>query len=157
MIRIAALVIVTLLATTGASAQLGGLIDQNIQSSTSAANRLADESKTASKLWIHVRSESQKQMVQGNFDWFKNLSIGGRKIELRPIRLVNTGPNQSQLRYFRASDQDQAQALLAEIKKAVPRAVLQDMSGQYQQVNWIEPGHFELWLAPNVTTIAPPR
>ncbi|KWC36272.1 hypothetical protein WL51_19345 [Burkholderia ubonensis] len=157
MIRIAALVIGTLLVTTGASAQLRGLINENIRSTTSSAVWLADDAKKTPKLWIHVRTESQKQIVQGNLDWFKSLDVGGRKIELRPIQLVDSGPQQSQLRYFRSSDQDRAQALLAEIRKAVPHAVLRDMSDQYQQVSWIEPGHFELWLAPNDTPIAPQK
>ena len=156
MTRIAGVVVVALLLSQSAAAQLNKLIEQNITSQTYSANRLTNEpQKNTPQLWIHVRSEDQKRVVQGKLDWFRGLEVGGRKVEVRPIQMVSEGPKQSQLRFFRQTDQSQAEALLAEIRKAVPLTVLQDMSRQYQQVQWIEPGHYELWLAPNVATIAP--
>jgi hypothetical protein len=157
MSRIAGGVIAALLMSQGAAAQLSGLIDQNIKSQRSSYNRVSKEpTKALPQLWIHVQSEEQKQAVQKKLEWFRNLVVGGQKVELRPIQVVTTGPTQSQLRFFRRTGKTEAQALLAEIKKVVPLTVLKDMSTEYQQLTWIEPGHYELWLAPNVTKFAPP-
>jgi hypothetical protein len=140
-----------------AAAQLPGLIEQNIRSAVSSSGRLSGEAKKETlQLWIHVRSEPQKREVQSKLGWFRSLQVGGRKVDVRPIQLVNNGPPQSQLRFFKEVDRAQAQTLVAEIRQAVPDVVLQNMSGQYQQVSWVDPGHFEFWLAPSVTRIAAP-
>lgn len=157
MIRTAGCVVAALLMSQGAVAQLSGLIQQNVKAQKSSYNRLSKEPTQAlPQLWIHVQSDEQKRVVQEKFDRFKSLMVGGRKVETRPIQVVTTGPGQSQLRFFRRTDKTEAQALLVEIKKAVPLTVLKDMSIEYQQLTWIEPGHYELWLAPNVTKFAPP-
>lgn len=154
--RFGAAVLALLLSQVACAQDVGRLIEQNVRSSTSAYKRLADESKASvPQLWIHVRSQEQLRLVQSNLNWFKALSVEGRKASVRPTQLVDVGPQQSQLRYFRQADLRQAQLLLAEIRKAIPNVVLTDMSQQYQQASWIEPGHFELWLAPSVTTIRP--
>jgi hypothetical protein len=152
----AALAAVSIMSQT-AAAQLPGLIQQNIRSAVTSSGRLSGEAKKETlQLWIHVRSEPQKREVEGKIGWFRSLQVGGRKVDVRPIQLVNTGPPQSQLRFFKQADMAQARTLVAEIRKAVPDVVLQNMSGQYQQVSWVDPGHFEFWLAPNVTRIAVP-
>jgi hypothetical protein len=138
-----------------AAAQLAGLIEQNIKAAKSASERLGgDPTKGTPQLWIHVRSAAQQQEVQGNLEWFKHLQVAGRNVDVRPIQQVNAGPQQSQLRFFRSADQSQAQTLLTQLRKSIPSLALQDMSSQYRQVSWIDPGHFELWLAPTVTRIA---
>jgi hypothetical protein len=158
MIRIVGVVVVTLLMCQSAAQELKGLIEQNINSQKSSTERHSKEpTKATPQLWIHVRSEEQKRAVQGKIEWFRSLAIAGQKVEVRPIQVVNAGPQQSELRFFRRADQTQAQALLAEVKKGIPPTVLKDMSSQYQQVGWIGQGHYELWLGPNVTKFAPAR
>jgi hypothetical protein len=139
------------------SQELPRLIDKNVRSAVSASARLSDDVKNqAPQLWIHVRNEGQRREVEGKLGWFRNLQVEGRKLDVRPLQVVAVGPLQTQLRFFKSADQAQAQALLAEVKKAVPLVVLQNMSSQYGQATWIDPGHFELWLAPNVLRIATP-
>jgi hypothetical protein len=43
---------------------------------------------------------------------------------------------------------------VTKLKEALPGVSLRDMSREYRQVRWIEPGHLELWLAPSATRIA---
>jgi multidrug efflux pump subunit AcrB len=137
------------------SRALPPLIDQNVQSAVSKSERVAGDVKNQTpQLWIHVRSDGQKRQVEEKLDWFRKLQVEGRKVDMRPLQVVASGPAQSQLRYFKRADQAQAQALLAALKPAIPRVVLQDMSSQYGQATWIDPGHFELWLAPDVRGIA---
>lgn len=156
MTRTAIVIVTVLLLSQAASAQqLPGVIEQNIKSATSSAGRLAGEpEKGTPQLWIHVRTDAQRREVQRTLAWFKALQVGGRKVDVPPFQVVTAGPQQSQLRYFKPADRAQAQALLAEIRKAVPATVLQDMSSQYLKAAWIEPGHFELWLAPGITRLA---
>lgn len=130
--------------------QLPGLIDQNIKSAQAATARIAaDSTKKAPQLWIHVRTAPQMTEAQGKVDWFKTIQVSGQAVDVRPIQIVNSGPQQNQLRFFRPADRAQAQALLTELKKAIPVIALQDMSSQYRQASWIDSGHFELWLAPS--------
>ncbi len=153
----AAAVAIALLPTESAMAQLPGLIERNIQSAVKSSRRaIEDPQNAAPQLWIHVRSDAQKREVAQKLDWFKTLQVAGRKVEVEPIQVVSTGPSQSQLRFFKEADQERAQALLAELRKAVPTLALQDLSSQYRQATWIDSGHFELWLAPNVSHLAVP-
>ena len=131
--------------------QLPGVIDQNIKS---ASGRLEEVGAKTPQLWIHVRTDAQRKEVESKIAWFKGLQVSGAKLDVRPIQQVATGPQRSELRFFRAGDRAQAQTLLAQVAKAVPAAVLNDLSAQYRQAKWIEPGHFELWLAPTVTRLA---
>jgi hypothetical protein len=145
---------VMLLASPASAQTLQGLIEQNIKAT--ADRRADDAGPAAPELWIHVRTDSQRREVQAKLAWFKAIQVTGRKLDVRPIQQVAVGPARSQLRFFKAADRLQAQALLAQVRRAVPAIVLEDMSSQYRQATWIEPGHFELWLAPNVIRIATP-
>lgn len=158
MIRITYILIAVLLMSIRPMAQapaLPSLIDQNIRSAVSASARLSTDPKNgpAPELWIHVRGEGQKRQVEAKIDFFRTLEVHGRKVNVRPLLVVASGPAQSQLRFFKSADQAEGQALLAEIRKAVPAVVLQDMSAQYGRATWIDAGHFELWLAPGVQRI----
>jgi hypothetical protein len=155
MTRTSVAVATILLLSYPASAQeLQKLIEQNVKAS---AGRLANEAGTRPPdLWIHVRSDTQRLEVQGKLAWFKAIQVNGRKLDVRPIQQVATGPQQSQLRFFKATDRTVGQMLLAQVSRAIPAVVLQDMSNEYRGASWIDSGHFELWLAPGVTRIATP-
>jgi hypothetical protein len=155
MTRTSVAVATILLLSYPASAQeLQKLIEQNVKAS---AGRLANEAGTRTPdLWIHVRSNTQRLEVQGKLAWFKAIQVNGRKLDVRPIQQVATGPQQSQLRFFKATDRTVGQMLLAQVSRAIPAVVLQDMSNEYRGASWIDSGHFELWLAPGVTRIATP-
>ena len=157
MTRIAILCAAALLMSQNAAAQLPGLIDQNVKDAKAAADRLTHVQRQGTpQLWIHVRNDAQRRAVQNRLDWFRMLQVDGRRLNLRPLELVKSGPPQSQLRFFKSADRAQAQALLVELRKAVPLVALADMSRQYGEATWIDSGHFELWLALSVTRISVP-
>ena len=106
------------------------------------------------QLWIHVRNDAQKREVDGNMGFFRGLRVRGAAVDVRPVQQVTVGPQRSELRVFNDGDRAQAKALLTDLARALPGIVLNDLSNQYRQAKWIEPGHFELWLAPGVTRLA---
>jgi hypothetical protein len=136
---------------------LPALIDQNVRAAVASSERIAENLKApAPQLWIHVRSLEQKSLVEQKRGWFRSLQVGGTHVDLRPTQVVATGPQQTQLRFFRAEDRSLAQALLNELRKGIPGVVLSNLSGQYKQATWIDAGHLELWLAPGLKRIAGP-
>src|SRR5262245_61931603 len=140
-----------------AQQRLPPLIEQNIESAKTASARVADHLRgQAPQLWIHVLNERQKGEVERKLDWFRNLRVGGQKVNIRPTIIVQNGPRVSQLRFFRSADQSQAATLAADLREAIPRLVLEDLSAQYGKVTWIDPGHFELWLSPDVVRLSIP-
>ncbi len=135
----------------GAAQQLPGVIEQNVKSAGKSAGELA--SRPAPKLWIHVRSDAQRREVEAAMASFRALKVQGAAVDVRPVQSVNAGPQRSELRVFNAADRAHAKTLLADLSRVVPGVVLSDLSNQYKQAKWIEPGHFELWLGPGVTRL----
>jgi hypothetical protein len=133
------------------------LIQQNVESAKRASARVADDLRgQAPQLWIHVRNQGQKAEVERKLGWFGDLRVGGQKVDIRPPILVQNGPGVSQLRFYKSADQREAASLAADLRKAIPRIVLQDLSAQYGKVTWIDAGHFELWLSPDVVRLSIP-
>lgn len=157
-IALAALLATTVLSTP-ASAQLNDLIRRNVQDSynRSVTQSAIDPQAQPAQLWVHVRNEVQRRQVQDNVDWFKGLKVQGLALEMRPVQLVSGGPQESQLRYFKRQDADDAERLARALAPAFPHLQVADMSGTYQRMEWMRPGHFELWLAPDLARISPPR
>jgi hypothetical protein len=134
--------------------QLPPLIQQNVDSARRAQARVFDVKAPAPQLWIHVRNGAQKREVEKHLAWFSSLQVDGQKVVMHPLQLVSTGPTTSQLRFFKPNDQAQAAALQSALKPAVPRLVLSNLSQEYAKTTWIDPGHYELWLSPDVTQLS---
>ena len=140
-----------------ASGGLNELIKQNVKDATTSSSQLGvEKQRVVPQLWIHVRNEEQKRAVLDNLSWFKSIEVGRVTVDIRPIQLVTNGPRDTQLRYFKRQDRDQAQQLLAEIRKVFPQSRLQDLSAQFVSAAWMKSGHYELWLAADVGKIASP-
>jgi hypothetical protein len=133
------------------------LIKQNIESAKRASARVENDLRgQVPQLWIHVRNGGQKGEVERNLGWFRNLHVGGQRVDIPPLILVQNGPAVSQLRFFKSADRGQAATLAADLRKAIPRILVQDLSAQYGQVTWIDAGHFELWLSSDVMRLSIP-
>lgn len=104
------------------------------------------------RLWIQVRTEQQRQLLQHIADWLKPVSL----IKVEPIQLVKEGPKKNQLRFFSSQDKEEADELFKKLQKIFPQLELQDLSEQYGAMSWKETGHFELWLAPELKKFTPP-
>lgn len=152
-----------LLAVTGqalaaaALPPISDLINRNIRSSTIEYNRLsvAPAAVPSPQLWVHVRSDAEKQLVQRNMPWLSSQSFDGRPVVVKSVVLVSVGPSVNQLRFFKAEDRQSAGALAAAMTPLVPNLQLLDLSGSYGNVSWVAPGRLELWLAPNMSQFGP--
>ena len=141
-------------------AQLDELIEQNIRDAEKSYEKslnVGEQRTETPRVWLHVRSDSQKQVAQEILNSLKEDKLHGRSIELKPVRTVDFGPDESQLRYFKQVDEEEVQVLLELLKKLIPGLVLRDLSKQYAQAGWIKPGHYELWLSPDLLQVAPPE
>ena len=135
------------------------LIEQNLKDATTSSQQLLTGSEregTASRLWIHVRNKNQEKAVIEKREWLQGIELAGKRITLGPVQLVGSGPSDSQLRFFKKRDEDGAKQLLTKLKAVVPRLHLTDLSRQYEALDWIKPGHYELWLAPDVNRLNTP-
>jgi hypothetical protein len=146
--------VAVLVATPIESQQLNDLIKQNVQDATGSYQKLADNNNgNAAQLWVQVRSDAQRSLIIGNLAWLNGISLNGNKIEVPPVEIVKSGPQENQLRFFNRQDRDAVKELFASLKGGIPQLQLQDMSRAYGGVKSLKPGHFELWLAPSLDKI----
>ncbi len=109
-----------------------------------------------SRLWLHIQRDAQKDLAVALLDEVRGETLAGAAIDVRPIRMVTIGPNASQLRYFKRGDEDEARILFMFLQGFVPGLELVDMSENYKQYDWIDPGHYELWLSPDLVELLTP-
>jgi hypothetical protein len=110
----------------------------------------AEANPNASRLWFHVRNEQQQQLVESLKDSLKL----DETVVIEPVQLVEAGPRKTQLRFFSPQDKEKAKTLLKKLHKVFPKLGILDLSAEYGAS--IVPGHFELWLAPDLTKITLP-
>jgi hypothetical protein len=130
--------------------ELNEQIKQNIDDATESYKNLVN--KEPARLWIQVRTEEQMKLLENLAEWLKPFGL----IKIEPIQLVKDGPKQTKLRFFSKQDKDQAENLLKTLTKIFPKLELQDLSDQYGDMGWLQAGHYELWLAPDVKNITQP-
>jgi hypothetical protein len=152
MLFIAALMLLTINVEAG----LRELIQQNVQDAEKSYDRTVSPIETQSttfRLWIHVPTEKQRRVGEEILEKFADTDSDGKGIENNPIQIIDNGPPDTQLRYFKKEDAPQAAELLSKLKKFIPNISLKDFSGQYSNIRWIKPGHLELWLSPRLLHI----
>jgi hypothetical protein len=144
---------------SSAFAALSELIEQNVKDSSKSYDKLigAEQEKATQRLWVHVQSKKQEKAVLEAVGWLKSIELAGKKIDLRPIQSVKSGPSDNQLRFFKRQDKNNAEKLLIKLGTAIPQLHLIDLSQQYDGISWIKTGHYELWLAPGLEQLNVPR
>ena len=125
-------------------------IRQNVDQTKKSYEKLINQQPPS--LWIQVRTEQQRQLLQNIADWLKPVSL----VKVQPIQVVNDGPKKSQLRFFSSQDKEDADDLFKKLNRIFPQLELQDLSSQYGNLSWMETGHFELWLAPELKKVELP-
>jgi hypothetical protein len=139
---------------------LRDLIQENIQDAEKSYEQtispIEQQRKTFS-LWINVSGERQIRLGEEIRKRIADTDLGEKGIENKPIQLVDNGPPNNQLRYFKKEDAPHAAELLSVLRKFIPNINLKDYSRQYSDINWITPGHLELWLSPRLKKIRPPK
>lgn len=149
-----------MLFSVNVEAGLRELIHQNVEDADKSYEQTISPIEQQSKpfrLWIHVRTESQRNVGEEILKAIADTRLGGRRIEKKPLQIVDSAPQESQLRYFKKEDESQATELLAVLRRLIPELKLKDFSRQYSHVRWIKTGHFELWLSPELVQIESPE
>jgi hypothetical protein len=92
------------------------------------------------RVYFHIRDDNQRAAAT---QMQARLQTAGYIVP--GIQKLDVGPAVSELRYFKAGDQADAQTIAAAL--AVPNLVVKRIPG-YETSTQIRPHHFELWLAP---------
>lgn len=97
------------------------------------------------KVYIHLRSNAQSTAGR---EMAAALREQGFEVPAADI-LVDVGPRRSQIRYFRASDMNEAERIAGILGERFPNGVWDTvLVDGYENSVSIRPLHFELWLAP---------
>jgi hypothetical protein len=131
--------------------KLNEQIRQNVDQAQKSYEQLIKQEQPS--LWIHVRTVEQQKLVEKIPEWLKRVAL----VKIEPIQIVKTGPKKTQLRFFSIQDKEKAEDLFKKMQKVFPQLELQDLSNQYSTMGWMEAGHFELWLAPDLKKITQPE
>lgn len=154
------LIVLALLAGIAfASPAPAGVLDQTIERNQNTLRdifRRLDKYDTrapilpAARLWVHKRAAAQDPVVARIRDRVARLSLPGGPVEFKRVQTVEVGPSVSQLRFFKVADRERAQEFADALRAQVPGLTVRDLTAQYAKVSWLKPGHFELWLAPDL-------
>lgn len=126
----------------------------SLKAGLSQAQALAMVPDTATippRLYIHIRNEQQRSAAKQAGEQVKAAGYVVPGIE----RLVDKGPQVTELRYFRKADEADARRLQAVLEKAGVETKVSDLSASYKDSKSIRPGHFELWFAPGDIKLEP--
>ena len=137
------------------SAELDVLIEKNQNDLRKTLRSLRQFDTRASTLpaarhWVHKRATAQDPVVARIRDQAARLSLPGGPVDFKPVQTVAVGPSVSQLRFFKAVDRERAQEFANALRAQVTGLTVRDLTAAYAKVSWLKPGHFELWLAPDL-------
>lgn len=99
------------------------------------------------RLFIHIRSDAQRPEVSRLVASLGEVRLKGATLVVPEVRIVDAFPKQSQLRFLKSADGDEATELLNILKPHVPDLVLRDMSKDFDDKDFAKPRTYELWLA----------
>lgn len=94
------------------------------------------------RIYIHIRSNEDRERARAVGERLKELDYVVPGIE----RLVEKGPDKSQLRYFRKTEEEQANRILEILREIGIDLDLRYIPG-HEDSDEIRPGHFEIWFA----------
>jgi hypothetical protein len=100
---------------------------------------------TAPRVFVHIRSAAQRQAAQS---LTQQLTAQGYVFPKAAI-LVERGPRQTQVRYFRRADAGGAAQLAALLTQAHGQPAVTRFIGGYADSLRRQPRHYEVWLAPD--------
>jgi hypothetical protein len=112
------------------------------------AQEVADEASARAQLtprvYIHIRKESVREAAHNIGSELKGNGYVIPGIE----RLVNIGPDKTELRYFRQHEEATAKAIAEHLSALSVYVVVSYIPG-YETSRKIRENHFELWFGPN--------
>lgn len=101
---------------------------------------------TAPRLFVHVRSPAQRRAAQSIT---AQLTAQGYVFPKAAI-LVERGPPQTQVRYFRRADAREAAHVAALLAQVHRQPVVSRFIPGYEDSPRLQPRHYEVWLAPDL-------
>jgi hypothetical protein len=100
------------------------------------------------RIYSQVQTEAQEQQLT------PVLRAMSEKGYLTPkVARVSVGPRETELRYFRTSDQAKAKEIVSDLSRAGLKAKPTYVGG-FEESTKIRPNHFELWLPPPPQVVA---
>ena len=116
------------------------------QTELSVANRsAAPESGLRPRVYVHVRDREQENNARERLG---TLSTGTRFV-VPGIEVLAQGPNRTEVRYFRRSEESGAAEIVAHLERAGITNVRSTFVAGYEESTRIRPGHYEVWFAPD--------
>ena len=111
------------------------------------ANQIIEEAKAREnslpKIYLHVRSAEYQSDALAISDKLRNYGYFFPKF----VRVVDEGPEYTQLRYFKNSEKSAGEQIVASLKEMGIPVRLQYISG-FEESTAIQSLHFELWFPP---------
>lgn len=104
------------------------------------------------KVWIYIQDPRSRSLTDAVSRCLAALRVDGAAVSLQPVQVAQQGPLVDEIRYFKTGDRTGALSLIGALKRMLPRLCLRDLSRDYDEVVWVEHGHYELWLAPGERT-----
>ena len=103
-----------------------------------------------SAIWIHIRTPDQQEEAAKIADLLRegvHLGPVTRGVELQPVQMVEVGPGEAQVRYFKSEDRATANEIARRMADAGIPAGAADFVDAFRDASFIETGHIEIWLA----------
>jgi len=124
------------------------MMSDNIATVTQDGRAFAHCCLEPPKVWIYIQDTRNRSLTDAVSRCLAALMVDGAAVSLQPVQLAQQGPLVDEIRYFKKGDRTGALAIVGALKRVLPRLGLRDLSREYDEVVWVEHGHYELWLAP---------
>jgi hypothetical protein len=105
--------------------------------------RFSVSSATSPRLYIHIRDEVQRAIAEKITYKLKENAVIVPTTDLK-----NVGPNNSELRYFRREEHEEAESIGSIVRETGTPITVRYIPG-YEVSTRIRQRHFELWLSRN--------
>ena len=124
-----------------------GLLSHHLATSMPEGCAFVVDGLAPPRLWIYIQDLKQNSLTISVNRCLAALMVDGATISPQAVQVAQDGPLVDEIRYFKAGDRTGALAIIHALKRLLPRLWLRDMSAEYDQVDWVKHGHYELWLA----------
>jgi hypothetical protein len=108
-----------------------------------AAAEATARARLSPRVYMHVQNDDDRPAVRKLSDLLEKQGVVVPGIQ----QVGSKAPKDTQLRYFRKTEKDEAQRIASILGSAAVRVTVNYISG-YEDSNAIRPMHFEIWFSP---------
>lgn len=116
--------------TAKADATLGESVKKNVEN-------------VSARVYIHIREETQREAARKI-----ELKLEEKELNVPGIEKLDTGPNTSELRFFRKSEADEVNGIVQLLRALNVSDIEAKYIPGYENSTAMRPRHYELWLSP---------